>query len=70
MFAGLDGGNPAECVIALAARTLDSLAGVSCSWKGHRKARILGLVHCSCEYGGEHPSVKYDCGWAKQHPIL
>lgn len=29
MFAGLDGGNPTERVIALATRTLDSLAGVS-----------------------------------------
>ena len=37
MFAGLDGGNPTERVIALAARTLDSLAGVSCSWEGHTK---------------------------------
>lgn len=37
MFAGLDGGNPAKRVIAFAARTLDPLAGVSCSWKGHTK---------------------------------
>lgn len=29
MFAGLDGGDPAERVIALAAGTLDSPAGVS-----------------------------------------
>lgn len=29
MFAGLDGGDPAERVVAFAAGTLDSLAGVS-----------------------------------------
>lgn len=37
MFAGLNGGNPAERVIALAARALDSPAGVSCSREGHTK---------------------------------
>lgn len=37
MFAGLNGGNPTECVIALAARALDSPAGVSCSWESHTK---------------------------------
>lgn len=37
MFAGLNGGDPAERVIALAARALDSPAGVSCSWEGHTK---------------------------------
>lgn len=49
MFAGLNGGNPTERVIAFAARTLDSLAGISCSWEGHTKSRILGPIHCSCE---------------------
>lgn len=37
MFAGLDGRYPAERVIALAAGTLDSLAGVPCGWEGHTK---------------------------------
>lgn len=40
MFAGLDGGNPTERVIALATRTLDSLAGVSYSWEGHTKTKF------------------------------
>lgn len=42
MFAGLNGGNPAERVIALAARTVHSLAGVSCKERSH-KTRIFRL---------------------------
>lgn len=35
VFAGLDGGNATEGIVALAARALHSPAGVSCSWEGH-----------------------------------
>lgn len=42
MFAGLNGGNPAECVIALAAWTLYPSAGVACNWEGC-KNKPLGL---------------------------
>lgn len=58
-FAGLNGGNPAKRVIALAAWTLYSPAGISCNQEGC-KNKPLGLPALSTPFEGKKEPMKSD----------